>query len=114
MDKINAWIDRDNISYIQLSKQGTVLTSDEIDAITKVEIRFGGEYFSSEDYPECFDLVTLKDEGKIGIRPGLLPIDTTLGFDVTELIIYDGSHTNGVLWMQFVLVVKKDVEIIEP
>lgn len=104
MERVYAWMDRDNAHYLPIAVNGVTLTSDEIDSLTKVEVHVADTYYDSETHPECFDLLTKSDEGKIGIKAGLLPIDaSTVVRDIVELIIYDATHTNGLLVSQFLL-----------
>ena len=110
-EKMTVWKDRDNPIYITMTEDGTNLTVEQMEAITKVEIFFDGVYYSSADYSDCFDLASKKDESKIIIYPGLLPLpDDHATQDYAELIIYDASNTNGIVWMQFVMIVMTDAE----
>ena len=107
MEAAIVWKGRANSIFIQLSKDGTVLTPEEIDLITAVELRYKGVYYGSLAYPTYFDLTTYRATGQIAIKPGLLPMP--VGEDVVELIIYDSVNTDGIMWMQISVEVKGDV-----
>ena len=109
MEKMTVWKDRSNWIEIELKKDGTTLTSDEIDAITKVELKYKDVYYDSTTYTDAFDLVTGRESGKLIIKPGLL--DWEAGSDVVELIVYDAANTNGVMWMQIGTQVRADAEV---
>lgn len=106
MDKLIVWKDRANPVYIQLSKLGTVLTAEEMAAITKAELKYVGVYYNSTDHPTVFDLTTLAADGKIVIKPGLLQWEA--GADIVELIIYDALNVDGIMWKQIRVTVKDD------
>lgn len=109
MENMVVWKDRANPIFIQLTQGGVALESDDIDLITKAELHYKGGYYSSTDYPDYFDLSTYKADGKIVIKPGLLPL--TVGNDAAELIIYDATNTEGLFWMQIATQVRDDAAI---
>ena len=112
-EKMIVWKDRDNPTYIQLQENEVNLTPGQMEAITKAEIYFDGNYYNSNDNPECFDLTTMKDESTLILHLGLLPLhDGYAENDLAELILYDAVNTNGVVWMQFVIIIKTDAEVI--
>jgi len=113
METMTVWKDRDNISYFELSKQGELLTTIEMAAITKAEIKYNDIYYDSDNYPTAFDWSTLGDESKIIIKFGLIDLGDNLSKDrKSELIIYDADNISGVVWNQFIMIVKIDAEII--
>ena len=106
---MTVWKDRANSTSIQLLKNSTVLTEEEMGLITKVGLRYKGAYYNSEDYPDAFDLVTLASEGKVVIRAGLIPL--AVGSDAVELLIYDIFNVAGIMWMQIAMVVRDDASL---
>lgn len=108
MERVYAWKDRDNAHYLPVVVDGTALTSDEIDGLTKVEIRVNDVYYDSVSNPEYFDLLTKSDEGKVGIKAGLLPLDSSVTRDIVEFIIYSPVYTNGLFVSQFLLLMQTD------
>ena len=109
LQQMTVWKDRANPTSIQLIKDGTALTEEEIGVITKVGIRYQGVYYNSESYPDAFDLVTLASEGKVVLRAGLIPL--AVGSDAVELLIYDTFNVAGIMWMQIAMVVRDDASL---
>jgi len=109
MEKMTVWIDRSNPVYIELIKNGTALTEEEMAMITKVELKYKDVYYSSADYPNAFDLTTGATDGKLIVKPGLLEWEA--GSDVVELIVYDAANTAGIMWLQLRTTVRDDAEI---
>jgi len=101
--------DRDNSFKLTLKKNNTTLTSSEMTAITKYEIRYNGVYYDSDTYPDAF--VPDNANGTIEIKPYELGLET--GTDKVELIIYDSvNYTHGLVWEQFKLKVKSDAIVL--
>jgi hypothetical protein len=96
--KITVWKDRANATSIQLLKNGTALTVEEMAAITKVGLIYKGTEYNSDDYPEAFDLSTEAATGSIVIKPGLLGWE--VGQDNVEIVIYDAVNVEGIIWLQ--------------
>ena len=111
MEKLTVWNGRANPIYIQLSKMGSLLTADEMAAITKVEMKCANAFYSSEDFAECFDLTTFAAESKIMVKPGLLGLP--VGQDTVEVIIYDSAKTEGIMWLQVRFVVSNEAEKVD-
>jgi len=89
--------DRDNTFSLQLLKNGVKLTSDEMDAITEVSIIVDGtEYLSSEN-DDFADTSTRKSEGVVTLQLGAL-LDAPIRDTKAEIVIYDASNTNGIIW----------------
>ena len=105
------WNDRDNAIKVMLKIDGVTLTQQEIEAITKVEIKYKDNYYNSIDDPTAFDLVTDKATGEISFSLGMLGLE--VGSDSkAELIIYDVVNTNGIVWCQGKLKVKDDAAVV--
>ncbi len=105
MESVQVYKDRDNSFTLTLEKNGTTLTRTEMDAITRVEIKYNGTYYNSVDNAPGF----LKDaaNGQITIKPYELSLDASR--DTVELIVYDaGNYTHGLVWTQFRLVVSNE------
>ena len=103
--------DRDNPFTIVLSKNGAVLTELEMQAITKWEIRYDDVYYNSDDYPSAF--VANETESSLEIFPYAFGLESSVKLgEVVEFIIYDAvNFTNGLVWDQFVLIVKADANV---
>ena len=100
--------DRDNSVILTLKKNDVTLTSNEMVAITKYEIRYKGVYYDSDTYPNAFEADNAN--GTIEIKPYDLGLEA--GSDQGELIIYDaGDYTHGLVWEQFKLKVKADATV---
>ena len=100
-----AYEDRDNSIKLTLKKNGVTLTSGEMTAITKYEIKYKDVYYDSDAYPDAF--VPNNAEGTLEIKPYELGLVT--GSDKVELIVYDSTnYTHGLVWEQFKLKVKSD------
>jgi len=106
MESIVVWKDRSNKAYIQLLQDDTVLTESEMNQFTKAEIHYAGAYYDSDTYATAFDFSTEAANGKLVVRLGLLPLP--VGNDVAELILYDPSNTDGLMWLQFAVQVRAD------
>ncbi len=112
MATLTIWKDRDNPAFVQLLKGGELLTEDEMDAITKIEILFNGTYYSSTDHAGMFDWATYKSAAKVMITAGLVDMGDVLIDKKAELIVYDASNTNGIVWTQMKIVIKADAEVV--
>jgi len=99
--------DRDNHVDLQLTLDGVALTSEQMSAITKVEILFMGYYYDSENFPDAFDWDTRASEGTVGLHLSEIPTITTGRDENTELIVYDSVNTDGIIWSTFDLQVKE-------
>ena len=93
------WNARNNAIRLELTKDDTVLTQTEIEAITKAEIKFNNTYYDSDTYASSWDLVTYKADGQIEFSFGLLGLTASTDRKA-ELIIYDAANTNGIVWTQ--------------
>jgi len=112
MASITIWKDRDNPSFIQLLKGGELLTELEMDAITKIEILFNGTYYSSADYAGLFDWTTYKSTAKVMITAGMIDMGVVLTDKKAELIVYDASNINGIVWAQISITIKADAKVV--
>lgn len=87
----------DNPHKYILKEDEVALTSSQMSAITKVAVRFSGETYDSDDFPDAFDWSTERDTGTLSVKLGRLGLPD--GRDrKTELIIYDSVNTNGIVW----------------
>jgi len=103
MSKKTVYKDRENAFSLQLKKTDengvlTVLTSAEMDAITKIEILFKETYYSSEDYATSFDWTTYKATGVVVFKLGLITTIPAGRDKQSELIIYDAANPEGIIW----------------
>lgn len=110
--------DRDNPIALVLQEDDENITEAQMLAITKIGVKYDsdnndnndddGLYYNSDDYPTKFDWTTYADEAKIVMKLGtILPA----GRDrKAELIIYNASNTNGIVWAQLYLIVSAEAE----
>lgn len=102
---------RDNPFTLILKKNGSILTESEMAAITKWEIRYDDVYYDSDDYPNAF--VPDNTTSSVEIKPYDFDLaeSHTMG-EITEFIVYDAADfTNGLVWDQFLLIVKPDANV---
>ena len=97
------WKGRENGFALQLKKTNdegvlTVLTSDEMDDISKIEILFKEEYYSSAEYGTSFDWSTYKASGVAVFKLGLISAIVTGRDKRAELIIYNPTNPAGIIW----------------
>lgn len=108
------YADRDNPIALVLQEDEENITEAQMLAITKVGIRYDpasdgdGAYYDSATYSTLFDWTTYADEAKIVMKLGtILPV----GYDrKAELLIYNASNTNGIVWAQLKLKVSDEAE----
>lgn len=105
--------DRGNSFALQLKKTDengvlTVLTSAEMDAITKIEILFKETYYSSEEYGSSFDWSTLKAQGVVVFKLGLISTIPVGRDKRAELIIYDATNPAGLIWKELDIKVEEE------
>ncbi len=111
------YVDRTNPFTLTFTKNGINLTPDEMNAITKFELRYKnltesvGLYYDSVTFPNSF--VVDADNAKVLIKP----IDFIWGAstkkgDIVEVLVYDaGDNLDGLLWTQITIIVKSDANI---
>ncbi|RLB87321.1 MAG: hypothetical protein DRH26_15860 [Deltaproteobacteria bacterium] len=111
------YVDRTNPFTLTFTKNGVNLTEDEMDAITKFELRYKsltesvGLYYDSENYPDAF--VVDAGNAKVLIKPILFEWGaSTKNGDIVEVLVYDAAdNVGGLLWTQITLIVKSDANI---
>lgn len=98
---------RDNPIALILKNNDANLSTTEMSAITRMDIRYNGTYYSSASSPTLFDWTTFNEDAKVIIKLGMCGLTT--GSDAnTELIVYDAANTNGLMWDVFKLTVTDD------
>jgi hypothetical protein len=100
--------DRSNPILITLVKNGVTLTESEMNQFLKFEIKYQNTYYDSDTYPLAF--VEDNPNGQVEIKPYSLGLAASRKKgELVEFIVYDGNdHVNGMLWSQFILIVKDD------
>ncbi len=110
--------DRDNPIALVLQEDEENITEAQMLAITKIGIKYDpdnddndsddGLYYNSDDNPTLFDWITYADEAKIVMKLGtILPAGQDRR---AELIIYNASNTNGIVWTQLYIIVSDEAE----
>lgn len=94
---------RDNTFDKLLKRDGV---AENLSSVTKVGLLFLGRYIHSNNYPSAFDYVTQKTLGIITFRLGAIATLPTGRDQATELIIYDATNPNGIVWGTFDLEVR--------
>ena len=104
--------DRDNSFTVILKKNDELLTTDEMTAITKFEIKYRDAYYNSVDNPSAFTINLT--ESSVTIKPYELRLtQSSETGDLVEFIVYDSfEYTHGLVWDQFTLIVKSDAKVI--
>lgn len=100
------YTNRDNTFELLLKADGVAVNLATAEP-TKIEILFLGNYYNSDEFPNAFDWTT---QGASGIISFDLASITTLeaGRDKNaELIVYDGTNPDGIVWGTFDLLVKE-------
>jgi len=105
MEKAITYNGRDNSFTLTFEKNGTTLTETEMNTITKFEIKFNGSYYNSTDNASGFDVTAAS--GAVEIFPNELDLAVSSG-DVVEVIVYDDSHDDGLVWDRIILEIKND------
>lgn len=111
------YVDRTNPFTLTFTKNGINLTEDEMNAISKYELRYksitesAGLYYNSVDYPDAF--VVDPATAKVCIKPVSFGWGkSTTNGDTVEVLIYDlADNVEGLLWTQITLIVKQDADI---
>lgn len=92
------WLGRDNaIALSLLSDNAAILHT----TLTRCQVIVGTTTIDSDTSPELFDL-TLSD--RLLLKFG--GSDLEVGRHAVTLIVFDAEHTNGLIWDEFVIVVK--------
>jgi hypothetical protein len=92
------YLDRDNEIVLRLSSDGTAITHS---GLTRIQLLAGDSLLDSIVTPSLFDF-TQSDRlilklGGSNLSPGRYP---------TKLYVFDESHSLGIFWDEFMLVVK--------
>jgi hypothetical protein len=112
------YADRTNPFLLTFQKNGVNLTEDEMNAITKYELRYKsiddsvGRYYDSSVYPDAF--VVDAENAQVCIKPVVFEwgISKKTG-DTVEVIVYDLlDNVKGLVWSQITLIVKDDAKTI--
>lgn len=100
--------DRDNSFIVTLKLNGSVLPEAQMSAISRFEVKYGGTYYNSDDYPSCFS--RSDSSGQVTIKPYGFGLEA--GSDLTEFIVYDeGDYQHGLVWDQFKWLNKNDAAV---
>lgn len=89
--------DRDNTFAVQLIKNGVILTTLEMQAITNVGLNFEGIEYDYDTYSTAFDWSTRESEGVVIFKLGSV-LTSPARDNKAEIIIYTATDTNGVIW----------------
>lgn len=92
--RITQYLGRDNPSLAILEWDGVTLTSSEMGAITRVDVRYKGSYLSSNDFPALFDWTTYASSGYLEFDLGSLDLPADRD-EHAEIIAFDATYTNG-------------------
>lgn len=92
--RITQYLGRDNPSLAILEWDGVTLTSSEMGAITRVDVRYKGSYLSSNDFPALFDWTTYASSGYLEFDLGSLDLPADRD-EHAEIIAFDDTYTNG-------------------
>jgi hypothetical protein len=100
------YVDRDN-KFSLLLKENDVAV--DLTTVTKVGILFAENYYHSDNWPNAFDYSTRATGGIIIFD---LASITSTSFEAgrdrnTEVLIYDGTNPDGIVWDTFDLWVKE-------
>jgi hypothetical protein len=90
----------DNELKVELSQTDVhgAVTYPNFAAITDMAIYYLEKFYNSTDNNGVFDWATYKDDHIVGIKFGLCD-NLELGKDAAaELIVYDPSHPDGIVW----------------
>ena len=92
---------RDNPLYVRLSsvdENGQTSYPDLAQSVSKIELLLGGVYYGSDRIPEAFDYATEGANGILCLRLGNIPNLPVVKDKAAEIIVYDGSHPDGIVW----------------
>jgi hypothetical protein len=89
---------RDNSIALALSADGSTINHA---SVTRCQVLVGATLIDSQVTPALFDL-TAAD--RLTFKLGAAGL--TVGRYTASLIVYDATHTNGIVWGQFVAIVK--------
>jgi hypothetical protein len=92
---------RDNTLALQLSSTdelGVVTYPDLADSVTKIDLILKGYCYDSTDYPTAFNFATEGDLGILILKLGLITDLQVVKDSAAEIIIYDASNPEGIVW----------------
>lgn len=92
--RITQYLGRDNPSLAILEWDGVTLTSSEMGAINRVDVRYKGSYLSSNDFPALFDWTTHASSGYLEFDLGSLDLPADRD-EHAEIIAFDATYTSG-------------------
>jgi hypothetical protein len=100
------YIDRDNKFDLLLKIDDVVA---DLSNVTKIGLLFQENYYHSDNWPDAFDYSTQATAGIITFDMASLPATSfPAGRDKkTELIVYDSTNPQGIVWGTFDLHVKE-------
>lgn len=112
------YVDRTNPFTLTFEKNGINLTENEMNSISKFELRYKsltdtvGLYYNSVDYPDSF--VVDPETATVCIKPVAFSWGkSSKNGNLAEVIIYDlGDNIEGLVWSQITLIVKEDAALI--
>ena len=89
---------RDNAIDLLLKSDGV---AEDISSITKAEVRFLGATYSSATDADAFDWTTDGTNGILTLQLGKISALPAGRDRNTEVIIYDATNVNGIVWATF-------------
>jgi len=92
------YVDRNNKFAKKLYLNNTALTSDQMDAISRVDIVFKGVTYDSATYAAAFDWTTEKANSYIIFALGEISVLPEGHDQKAELIVYTSEDTDGIIW----------------
>ena len=108
--------DRSNSFIITLLKNNVIMNDADMGQLIKFEIKYQGSYYNSTDYPLAFVAGTdaAGTKGQVEVKPYSLGLAASRRKgELVEFIVYDASdHVSGLVWSQFILIVKNDAALI--
>lgn len=101
MQKVRAVYEgRDNPFSITIKKNGVALSEQDMQAISKLELRVAGSYYNSQDNPDGFE----RDDTTATFKVLPWALGLTKGRDIVEVLIYDnGDFQHGFVVEKFIL-----------
>jgi len=104
-DREIIWLGRDNtIDFVLYSDQSSGSTVFDLSAVTQIDVTFGsGTTISSSTSPTLFSGVT-SSVGELTLQFG--SANLTPGKYRSEVIVYDSSNSNGIVWDKIPIIVK--------
>jgi hypothetical protein len=99
------YLSRDNKFALRLKENDVVVP--DLSIITKVGILFQENYYHSDNFPAAFDYSTRATAGIIVFDLASITSLEAGRDKKTELLIYDGTNPDGIVWTQFDLWIKE-------